>query len=154
MRRGVLVLVVGMALAFVPAAGALTAAAAATTKVVVTPGTGGPHTKFKFSFHAPTATGLAGDWTRVNTLSVAGPDHSSCVWEGAVSLPRSPAGTMVRITLNPSHLGGSWCTGTFHGEVVESQRIICSPLPVDACPQLVIAPQVIARFKFRVTTTA
>lgn len=149
-----LVLVAGLALAFVPAAGALTAAVAATTKVVVTPGTGGPRTKFKFSFRAPNATGVGSDWSRVNTLSVDGPEHSSCVWEGAVTLPRSPAGTMVRITLNPSRLGGSWCTGTFHGEVVESQRIICLPLPVDACPQLVIAPQVIARFKFRVTTTA
>ena len=60
---------------------------------------------------------------------------------------------MVRTTLNPARLGGRWCAGTFHGRVVESERIICGGPPVDACPQLVIAPRVIARFTFRVTTT-
>jgi hypothetical protein len=154
MRRGVVVLVAGLALAFAPAAGALTAGTAATTKVAVTPGTGGTHTRFRFSFRMPTATGLAGGWSRVNMLSVDTRMRSGCVWEASSALPRLPAGRMMRVSLNPSRLGGSWCTGTFHGEIVESQRIICSPLPVDVCPQLVIAPQVLARFKFRVTTTA
>lgn len=147
-------LAAGMALAFVPAAGAMTAAAATTTRVVVRPGTGGPHTRFRFSLRTPDSTGISGVWNRVDTLSVGHPQHSGCVWSGDIVLPRSQAGTMVRVTLNPFRLGGSWCTGTFHGEVIQSQRVSCGPPLVDVCPQLVVAPQVIARFTFRVTTTA
>jgi hypothetical protein len=154
MRRVVLVLTAGVVLAFVPVAGALTAAAATTTRVVVRPRTGGPHTRFRFSFRTPDSTGISGDWNRVDTLSVAHPKHSGCVSEGDAILPRSQAGATVRVTLNPARLGGRWCTGTFHGEIIESQRVICSPLPVDVCPQLAVVPRVIARFTFRVKTTA
>jgi hypothetical protein len=147
-------LAAGMALALVPAAGALTDSAATTTKVIVRPATGGPHTRFKFSFRSPNTIGIGGDWSRVDTLSVAVAKRPGCISDRVVILPRSQAGTMVRVTLNPSRLGGSWCIGTFRGEIVERQRILCSPLPVDLCPQVIIAPQVIARFKFRVTTTA
>jgi len=150
----VLVLGAGMALAVVPVAGALTPAAATTTKVVVRPRTGGPHTRFRFSFTTPVSTGISGEWNRVDTLSVSHPKHSGCVSSGDAILPRSQAGATVRVTLNPSRLGGRWCTGTFRGEIIESQRIICSPLPVDVCPELAVMPRVIARFRFRVTTTA
>jgi hypothetical protein len=143
-----------MALAFVPVAGAVTAAAARTTRVVVRPRTGGPHTRFRFSFRMPDSTGISGEFNSVDTLSVGNPKHSGCVSGGDTILPRSRAGTMVRVTLNPARLGGSWCTGTFHGEIVESRRIICSPGPVAVCPELTVVPRVIARFRFRVTTTA
>jgi hypothetical protein len=155
MRRVVLGLTAGMALAFIPSAGALTAASATTTKVVVRPGRGGPHTRFRFSFRTPDSTGISGVWDRVDTLSVGNPKHSGCVWSGNIILPRAQAGSMVSVTLNPSRLGGSWCAGTFHGEIIESQRSSCGPPLVDMlCPQLSVVPRVIARFTFRVTTTA
>lgn len=144
-----LILVVGLLALAVPAAGAMTVASGTVTKVA--PGIGGPHTKFRFSFRTPAATGVASGWSRADTLSVGGPKQSGCVSQADMSLPRSQAGTMVRVTLNPSHLGGRWCTGSFAGEVIESQRIICGPPLVYACPQLVSAPQVISRFRFRVT---
>jgi hypothetical protein len=155
MRRVVLGLTAGMALAFIPAAGAFTPASPTSTKVVVRPGTGGPHTRFRFSFRMPNSTDMAGEVNHTDTLSVGHRQHSGCVWSGDEILPRSQAGAMMRVTLNPSRLGGSWCTGTFHGEIIESVRITCGPPLVDIlCPQLAVAPQVVARFTFRVTTTA
>jgi hypothetical protein len=155
MRRCVLILVAGMlALAAIPAAGAVMPGPVTSTKVSVTPGAGGPRTMFRFRFRAPDLTGVGAGWSRVNTLSVGGPTRAGCVSDGTTTLPPSVAGTMVRVTMNPAHLGGRWCVGTFRGEIIDSQRIICDPKPVEACPQLVIAPQVIARFTFRVTRTS
>ena len=44
--------------------------------------------------------------------------------------PPVAAGAVVRLALYPARLGGRWCTGTFHGEIIESQRVVCSP-PAD-----------------------
>ena len=155
MRRSVLILVAGiLALAAVPAAGAILPGPVTSTKVLVTPRTGGPRTTFRFAFRTLSSTGVGGGWSRVNTLSVTGPRRAGCVGDGTTTLPQSVAGTMVRVTMNPARLGGRWCSGRFRGEIVDSQRIICDPMPVEACPQIVIAPQVIARFTFRVTRTS
>ena len=112
MRRVVLVLTAGMALAFLPAAGAVTATAATTTKVVVRPRTGEPHTRFSLSFRWPDTTGASGNWKWIDTLSASVPMRSGCVWYATATLPRSQAGATVRVTLDPSRLGGRWCTGT------------------------------------------
>jgi hypothetical protein len=155
MRRCVLILVAGMlAVAAIPAAGAVLPGPGTSTKVSVTPGAGSPRTTFRFRFRTPDMTGIGAGWSRVNTLSVGGPTRAGCVADGTTTLPRSAAGAMVGVSMNPAHLGGRWCVGTFRGEIIESQRIICDPKPVYACPQLVIAPQVIARFTFRVTRTS
>jgi hypothetical protein len=154
MRRTVLILVVGIvALVAVPAIGAVTPQIWP-TKVTVTPGTGGPRTTFHFRFRTPASTGVTTPWGRADTLSVSGPKRRGCVGGGGATVPLSVAGTMMRVTLNPAHLGGRWCTGTFQGEIVENQRMICSPAPVDVCPQLTVAPQVVARFTFRVSRTS
>jgi hypothetical protein len=39
----------------------------------------------------------------------------------------------------------------WHGTVVQSVVLRCSPSPTRACPDLVVKPQTLARFRFRVT---
>ena len=148
MRRSVLSLIAGIvALALVPVA----LAATGTTPARVSPGRGGIHTRFHFSMRLPTATGITGHVSRSDSVDITGPKRSECVSSATSVLPSGGAGTMVRETFSPARLGGRWCTGTFHGEVLEIQRVVCSPLPVMiVCPQLEVAPQVIARFSFRV----
>jgi hypothetical protein len=149
MRRSVLILIAGiMALALVPVALATTGA----TTVHISPGKGGIHTQFHFSMRLPTSTGTTGHVTRSDSIAISGPKHSGCVSNATSILPAASAGTMMRETFNPARMGGRWCTGTFRGEVLEHVNTVCSPLPVMIiCPQLEIAPQVIARFSFRVT---
>jgi hypothetical protein len=149
MRRSVLILIAGiMALALVPVA----LATAGATTAHISPGKGGIHTQFHFSLRLPTATGTTGRVTRSDSVVISGPKRSGCVSSATSILPAGAAGTIVRETFNPAHMGGRWCTGTFHGEVLGHVNTVCSPLPVMIiCPQLEIAPQVIARFSFRVT---
>ncbi len=58
----------------------------------------------------------------------------------------------MRVTLTPGRMGGAgartWCTGTFHGSIVQTERVLCGP-PV-LCPMLEIRPQTIATFTFKV----
>jgi hypothetical protein len=42
----------------------------------------------------------------------------------------------------------SWCTGTFHGSVVQIVRFLC--MPPRLCPMIEVRPQTIARFSFQV----
>ena len=149
MRRGVLILIAGItALAAVPVA----LATSGTTTAHISPGRGGIHQKFQFSMRVATATGTTGRTTRSDSVEISGPKRSGCVSSTTSLLPSASANTMVRETFNPARLGGHWCTGTFHGEVLQRENTVCSPLPVMIiCPQLEVAPQVIARFSFRVT---
>ncbi len=63
-------------------------------------------------------------------------------------------GRHVTLTLRPATGGSGWCSGQWHGTVVQSESIRCSPTPARACPDLVIAPRTIARFRFRVRPAA
>jgi hypothetical protein len=153
MRRSVLILVAGLAaLAIVPIAGAIPLGLGALTPVRVSPAAGGPHTSFRFSLRNPSQTGSMGQWRSLDTLTVTGPPRAHCVSQRAVALPAAKAGVRVGVMLAPARLGGSWCTGTYQGVVVETERTVCGP-PF-ACPMLEIAPRTIARFKFRVATTS
>jgi hypothetical protein len=152
MRRTVLILIAGIvALAAVPVALATTGA----TTARVSPGKGGIHTQFHFSMRLPTATGTTGTTgraTRSDSIEISGPSHAGCVSGATWVLPSAGAGTMARETFNPGRLGGRWCSGTFRGEVLERVNSVCGPpMVMIICPQLEIAPQVIARFSFRVT---
>jgi hypothetical protein len=60
------------------------------------------------------------------------------------------------VALSPARLAGagtggatSWCAGTFHGRVVMTERLLCGPPRL--CPMLMIRPQTVARFRFKVT---
>jgi hypothetical protein len=150
MRRTVLIVAALVAaLAVVPVAPAATSQSGQ-VPVHVSPGAGGRHTRFTFTMVLPLATGVSGSWTRFDYVEVSGPRRARCVSSGSAVFPAGSANTTARTTLNPSRLGGSWCTGTFHGEVIESQRTSCGPPMLIICPQIEIAPQVIGRFTFRV----
>jgi hypothetical protein len=152
MRRIVFALVPAVVL---PAIAAVAIAATppmttVSTRVYVSPGSGGQHTKFKLRFRIPNATGMPGLLRRADLLSVSGPSRKGCISGTSVTLgsPR-PAGARLRVTLNPSGLGGDWCVGTFRGRLIETQQVICPP-PTRACPDFAVAPRTIAQFKFRV----
>jgi hypothetical protein len=122
------------------------------TPASVTPATGGPHTSFTVSLRNPSLTGITPEWQRWDTVGVLGPHRSGCVSSATAAMPGAGFHARVRMKLNPARFGGRWCVGTFHGTIVENQRFVCGPERV--CPQLVIAPQTIARFRFRVTKTS
>lgn len=116
------------------------------------PRTGRIHTRFELSFTVPETTGSAGTYTRRDVLSIAGTRRARCVWRGALVLPDARQGTTERVTLTPSRMGGrAWCWGAFVGDVVQEEIQRCGP-PQAAimCPALVVRPQVIAQFSFRV----
>lgn len=150
MRRSLLVVSTALAvLILVPMAAAVTSAVA-TVPVAVHPGAGGPGTTFAISLRIPSPTGTEGVIRRRDTLSVSGPGAAGCISSAVLTLPDAAGGTMVRMRLNPSRLGGHWCVGLFRGAVVETQSAVCGPGPARACPLLMIRPQTIARFRFRV----
>ena len=120
--------------------------------VHVTPGTGGPLTTFKVSVRNPSQTGTMGTLERFDELNVSGPRRSGCVGSGTTALPIGAPNQVIRVALSPARMGNgltrSWCTGTFHGSVVQTVRLIC--VPPRLCPMIAVRPQTIARFGFRV----
>jgi hypothetical protein len=151
MRRGALMVMVTIAaLAVVPAASAVQGQLFRTVPVHVKPATGLVRSTFAVSLRIPAATGSTGGVRRTNELSVNGPQRAGCVSHAAMGLPAEPANTLVRMRLNPRKLGGRWCVGTFQGLITEDSSIICNPRPQYVCPELVIAPETIGKFKFRV----
>jgi hypothetical protein len=120
----------------------------------VSPSKGGIHTGFVLRFSIPVATGTTGGLTVSDYVAVSGHGHAGCVGHAALPLRSAPADTAFKVTLNPSHLSGSWCTGRFDGMLVQRQRTSCPPGPVRqaiVCPLYVVAPRVLARFQFTVT---
>ncbi|MGI9185781.1 MAG: hypothetical protein ACR2GZ_12640 [Solirubrobacteraceae bacterium] len=129
--------------------GVLSGAAAAASQAGVTPAPGHPHTRFAISFHTQMATGMFAGIRRTDQVSVKGPRRSGCVGSASAGVGTQPANSLVKVHLSPGSVH-HWCTGRFHGEVVQFQSIICGPPRMIVCPQLVIAPQTIARLHFRV----
>jgi len=122
-----------------------------TVSVRVKPRVGGVRTRFTFSLVLPTSTMPGRGGSVVDTLSISGPRGARCVAGAYVRLPAAAAGQRVTVTLGPAGLGGRWCTGRYAGYVLESLRTPCSVgLLRLMCPQVVIAPRVIARFWLRV----
>ena len=148
--RGALTAAIVAAMAAtVPAlAGARGPASSATTRVYVSPGTGHPRTTFKLTMRVPRATGQSGTQLTTDTLTISGPDRQGCAASATMVLPKAAAGERVVVKADPRRHGGRWCVGTFHGRLVETISIICTP--TRACPMVVVAPQTLARFHFRV----
>ncbi len=136
--------------AAVAATSATAAALGPSTRVTVNPGSGTPQTRFAFSFRVPVAIGAFGSLVRSDTFSVSGPRGSHCQSRVTKTIGRAKQGKRVKLTMRPAKGRGGWCTGQWHGTVVEHSFIRCNPSPVRACPDLVVAPRVIASFKFHV----
>jgi hypothetical protein len=139
------------ALALSVAAPAAAAAAGPSTRVSVTPGSGGTRTHFAFRFRVPVAIGRFGSVIRRDTLSVSGPRGTRCVSRASATLRQARRGARVKLTLTPGTAArGGWCAGLWHGTVVQSVVLRCSTNPSRVCPALMVRPQTLARFRFRV----
>jgi hypothetical protein len=144
----------GMILVSLAVAASAPVALGAGTRVRVSPSKGGIHTNFVLRFSIPVATGTTGDLSVSDDVTISGPGHAGCVGHADLPLRSAPADTAFKITLNPSHLNGHWCVGRFNGMLVQRQTTVCPPGPVRqaiVCPLYVIAPRVLARFRFTVT---
>jgi len=140
-----------VALTAVLAASALAASVGPSTKVSVTPGSGGPRSPFAFRFRVPVAIGTFGSIIRRDTLSVSGPKAAGCVSRASATLRKARKGSRARLAIAPGAVSrGGWCAGLWHGTVVQSEAVHCAPGPAIVCPDLVVAPRTIARFRFRV----
>jgi hypothetical protein len=122
--------------------------------VHVTPGTGGTRTTFKVNLRNPAQTGTMGTVQRFDQLNISGPHRSACVWSGSIALPGAAPDQVLSVALSPARMGNgrarSWCTGTFHGSVMQTTRFMCGPPEQVVCPMLEVRPQTIATFSFRV----
>ena len=122
--------------------------------IQVSPARGGTHTRFVLRFSIPVATGATWGLRVSDDVTVTGPPAVGCVRHAERLLGTAPAHTAFEVTLDPSQPNGRWCTGRFNGVLVQRQVTLCPPGPVrDAivCPLYVIAPRVLARFRFTVT---
>ena len=139
-----------LALAAAPAA-AIGATGAPATRVSVSPGSIGPHTNVVLRFQVPYTTGMIGPQLRTDAIVLRGPSRTGCIGLSDVVLRGADAGQRMTMTLRPGRLGGSWCTGTYAGSLVERSQPGCGPGPVRACPQDIQVGETLARFSFRVT---
>jgi hypothetical protein len=145
--------VLAAALWALPAAPAGAAALGPSTRVTVKPGSGTAQTHFALSFRVPVGTGTFGSLVRTDILSVSGPRAAHCQSRVTRTLRRAKKGTRLTLTLRPAKGRGGWCTGQWRGTVVQREVIRCTPIPARVCPELVVAPRTIARFRFRVRPT-
>ena len=131
------------------AVAALASSAAASVRVYVSPSIGKPTTHFVVRFRAPSATGTT--LHRRYELYASATKRSHCTSSVADAIGATSVGSHVRMTLKPARTGGRWCRGKFHGRIVEYISVVCQPTGAAiACPEVVIAPQTIGRFTFRV----
>jgi hypothetical protein len=152
MRRWTICGALATALLVLIAASATAATLGPTTRVTVKPGSGTPRTRFAFSLRVPVATGRFGSLSRADTLSMSGPSGTNCQSRASRALKPAKRGKRVTLVLRPAKSG--WCAGRWRGTVVQTESIRCSPTPGRACPDLVVAPRVIASFRFRVKPKA
>ena len=139
-----------LGIAGIPAIAQAVEAHATSTHVTVKPGAGSTGSHFAISFRAGVATIPNGSIIRSYRVTASAAKRSGCQWSAAESAPSAAKGATVRVTLSPG-TRSAWCTGTYKGQVWLYQTVRCGP-PVDAaCPQVVIRPQVVGTFTFRVT---
>ena len=140
----------GLALALaalVPAAAAATLGIAHRAHIYLSPSAGGPTTRFGIHFRAPDRTGRYSGIERRYELSVSGPAAAQgCVSSVSRQLASTRAHARLRVTLDPSKLGGHWCAGAFHGEINEIEAPVCARGV--ACPALVMLLGTVGRFSF------
>ncbi|HEY6524773.1 MAG TPA: hypothetical protein VIY10_13430 [Solirubrobacteraceae bacterium] len=157
MRRIVLSATMAVtALAAVPVAGAIPLQTAAPVTARVSPGTGGPRTTFTLSWRNPAQTTTEEAPRRSETVQISGPRHSGCVSSGQLTVQPAAVQQVMRLSLTPRRMSATatrtWCTGTFHGSILQTQRFACAPPHL--CPLIEIRPQTIGRFTFRVKRRA
>jgi hypothetical protein len=130
------------------------------THVQVSPAPIFPRTNVVIRFLQPQTTGETGSEQTVESLRVIGPTRAGCVESDAIELTSADAGTMMRRTLRPARLGGSWCTGIYRGELMIATEPGCFGGPIHAvsgefvaCPMFFMLPRTVATFSFRVVAS-
>ena len=120
--------------------------------IAVAPAVGGPATTFVLSFRAPARTGVVGS-VRLRDLLTAAPISagSSCVGQVSLPVPDARRGDIVHVRLDPKKLGGTWCTGAYHGKVVELQSAACPR--GTACPTYVRLVATLGHFSLTIHST-
>jgi hypothetical protein len=119
----------------------------------VSPSAGGPTTTFSLRFTAPASAGVTGNSRLGYTLSLIGPRQvGRCIGVRSEPVPAATKGVPLPITLDPAHLGGSWCTGAYTARVVELVGPACAPGTV--CPQFVRVVGTVGTATFRVQASS
>lgn len=120
-------------------------AAATLVPSTVAPATGTPASTFVVSFTSPGRTGVIGSKRLLDQLSaVSVTPRKGCLPQVESPVPAARRGQRVRIRLDPSALGGRWCSGRYTGKVVELQTLVCPPGVM--CPTYVRLLGTVARF--------
>jgi hypothetical protein len=118
----------------------------------VTPSSGSPTTTFSLRFTALASSGAVGGSRIGYTLSLTGFGGTGCIGARSVPTPAATKGEPVTITLDPAHLGGTWCTGTYTARVVEVETPVCTAGMM--CPQFVRVIGTVASATFRVESSS
>ena len=121
----------------------------ASAALTVTPTTATPTTAVHFGFVAPASSGRLGTIAASYTLSVIGPRRGGCLATASRTLPPITRGQQVSAMLDPTQLGGRWCTGTYTARIDELARPVCAV--GQACPQFVRLVATVGPATFRVT---
>jgi hypothetical protein len=124
-------------------------AAGGPTAAVVSPLVGSPTSAFTVAFRAPARTGVVGA-VRLGDLLTAtsASPRADCLGGVRAPVPDARRGALVHVRLAPARLGGSWCSGVYHGTVVELQTAVCPH--GTACPTYVVLRGTVARFTLTV----
>ncbi len=113
------------------------------------PPAGTPHTVFVISFTAPSTTGVLGSIRLRNLLTATNASaRKGCLAEISAPVRDARRGERVRVRLDPTALGGPWCTGTYRGVVRELQTAMCPH--GSACPTYVRVVRIVTRFSLAV----
>jgi hypothetical protein len=119
--------------------GAVPALAQSSTKIKVSPRTGGKKAKFGVSFQSPDSVSSGSQYM----ISATGPSNKhGCVASASQSVFSAQQGATVKVMFKPG-AGKRWCVGKFKGTVERIIRPVCGgcpPPPTTTMKNMVICP--------------
>lgn len=118
--------------------GAVPALAQSSTKINVSPRTGGKNAKFGVRFQAADSVGSGSQYT----ISATGPTNKhGCVASASQTVFSAQQGTTIKVMLTPGS-GKRWCVGKFKGTVQRVIRPVCGgcPPPPTTMKNMIICP--------------
>jgi hypothetical protein len=151
MRRNAFVVLAVLALAAVAAISIAmaTSRTSGSKRVQVDPARGSRRTRFVVRFTAPKSTGSIGENERHYMVTATGRAAPRCLARASQLAPNARKGARVKVTLDPTKLGGPWCTGAFSGRIQEFDAPVCRPGRL--CPQFIRLGPTVGKFSFRVS---
>jgi len=114
-------------------------------RIHVSPSPGSPSTVFILTFR----TGRNGSSHRHDLVTASAPKGAAgCLTSINLRVPDALSGALVRVSLDPRKLGGSWCPGIYHGRFEELQGPACRPGKL--CPTHLVMHGIVGRFTLHV----